>query len=95
MEEAKFVEAVMDNLGEYGDCCDCGCYRRVAVQRAIRAALAELGTTPNTGSPKLPTLVEVQAAAQREMWKGSFDGRSMSIVKATYDYICRQLRASA
>lgn len=92
MEEAKVVEAVMDNLGEYGDCCDCGCYRRAAVQRAIRAALAELGTTPNTRSPKLPLHAEVFAHVDKLLH--IVGEREHAVLSAAYTFIERQLRAS-
>jgi hypothetical protein len=54
----------------------------------------ELGTTLNTGSPKLPTLEEVESYVNSQFAGGSSSVRVQGASMA-YDFICRQLRASA
>ena len=53
-------------------------------------------TAPNTGSPKLPTLVECQMAFQSLPRNNGFSIASEKLaIEFVYDFICRQLRAGA
>lgn len=65
----------------------------------IKTALAELGTTPNTGSPKLPTGEDVwnHVLEWREHKIAPVPDRDACrcVTQVVYDFICRQLRAGA
>lgn len=50
-------------------------------------------TATNIGSPKLPTLAEVESYIKGKTLIGSYNG-SPSKVELAYDYICRQLQVS-
>ena len=70
----------------------------VAAFGRIKTALAELGTAPNTGSPKLPSSTEVwnhvceYSPALRTVEQVEADRR---VAKLVYGFIYRQLRAGA
>jgi hypothetical protein len=52
--------------------------------------------THNTGSPKLPTLVEVQNYVEmHHPWAPVVEEREGDLIELVYDFICRQLLASA
>lgn len=62
----------------------------------IRAYIADVQkTSHNTGSPKLPTLVEVKAHVQGKMQVAIYECIGSHVIEWVYDYICRQLRAGA
>jgi hypothetical protein len=75
----------------------------IACLQAIRiTAPEETGSPPqqsasptNTGSPKLPTLVEVCAELQRRSDHITTYGMYALGVNECYDVMCRQLRAGA
>ena len=61
-----------------------------AATRAVEARQ----TQTNTGSPKLPTLEECTKEAQAfALYDLTY--REYGVVRTVYDFICRQLRASA
>ena len=69
--------------------------RQLHAWQLIRAALAEsTNSSPNTGSPKLPTLEEVESHVHDVTMRGSYCGHP-SKIELAYDFICRQLRAGA
>ena len=56
--------------------------------------MEEKFTSHNTGSPKLPTLVECQMAFQSLPRNNGFSIASEKLaIEFVYDFICRQLRA--
>lgn len=54
-----------------------------------------LSKSHNTGSPKLPTLAEVEMEVQRKIWRDGLINTSFDITELVYNFIGRQLRASA
>lgn len=53
-------------------------------------------TPTNTGSPKLPTLDECyKVALESQVGQVPLSQVKVNMLRAVYDYICRQLRASA
>ena len=68
------------------------CAQAIAIGK-IRDILAEFTATPhNTGSPKFPTLVEVNKYVFQNGGSGS---NGLLCIAMTYDFIERQLRAGA
>ena len=59
--------------------------------------VAELGTTPNTGSPKLPGWEDVsnEIRRHRTYTHPGAELVDLGIAKIVYDFIARQLRADA
>ena len=78
-DDIELVGSVMEDNGMWS-------HKREAWVR-IKTALSELGTTPNTGSPKIPT------RADFIKWLSTFE--SAPSASSVYDWVCRQLRAGA
>jgi len=64
----------------------------VAAFGRIKTALAELGTAPNTGSPKLPTFEKAMVAIGKEAYCVSPAAIREQGAKDMYLFIERQLR---
>ena len=52
-------------------------------------------TSPNTGSPKLPTLEECQKVVQSHIRSDIFVGTSVNVTECVYNFISRQLSGRA
>ena len=91
MVDLDAIKVVLQRLDKGLECSD----TLVATARDQLKLVEEKFTSHNTGSPKLPTLVEVCAELQRRSDHITTYGMYALGVNECYDVMCRQLRAGA